>query len=119
MTLLESVVAFVLLAVVGIACLDLSRGATGLETRSVEWTRAVAIGDAVIAAAAAGAADDATLQGEPPGREVRVQRTPWRDGADGIEVLDVRVSLPTGESYRATRLVRSPRVQSTRFGALP
>lgn len=114
MTLLETVVAFVLLAVVGVACLDLSRGATGLETRSVEWSDAVAIGDAVMTAAAAGAGEDDMMSGTAFGRDVRVQRVPWRDGVDGIDVLNVEVMLPTGASYRATRLVRARRTGQER-----
>lgn len=101
MTLLESIVAFVLLAVVGIACLDLSRGATGLEVRSVEWSRAVATGESALAAAAAGVpTDDAAFHG------VQLTRTPWRDGADGIDLVDVEVPLETGAAFHATRLVR-------------
>lgn len=114
MTLLETVVAFVLLSVVGIACLDLSRGATGLETRSVEWSQAVAIGDAVLTAAASGATDDDLLTSGTSRRDVRVQRMPWRDGADGIDVLEVQVMLPTGASYLATRLVRTRRAPAAR-----
>ena len=113
MTLLETVVAFVLLSVVGIACLDLSRGATSLETRSVEWSNAVAVGDAVMTAAAAGVNDDELLANA--GRQdVRLRRMPWRDGADGIDVLDVQVTLPTGASYHASRLVRARRTAPVR-----
>lgn len=114
MTLLETVVAFVLLSVVGIACLDLSRGATGLETRSVEWSQAVALGDAVLTAAASGATDDALNANAAYRRSVRIQRMPWRDAADGIDVLDVQVMLPTGATYHATRLVRTRRAAAVR-----
>ncbi|HYW32630.1 MAG TPA: hypothetical protein VE869_14120 [Gemmatimonas sp.] len=108
MTLIESVVAFVLLAVVGVACLDLSRGATGLETRSVEWTRAVAVGDAVLDGAAAGIGpvevdamvNDASALQAP----TRVEREPWSKGA-GVDVVTVIVTLPGGTRYRASRLV--------------
>ena len=112
MTLLESVVAFVLLAVVGVACLELSRGATGLETRSVEWTRAVALGEAALDAAAAGVAPEA--MGDPGAgsdawkNAARVEREPWRKG-DGIDIVTVMVALPGGAEYRASRLVLSGR----------
>ncbi|MES2523260.1 MAG: hypothetical protein V4617_11210 [Gemmatimonadota bacterium] len=114
MTLLESVVAFVLLAVVGVACLDLSRGATGLETRSVEWTRAVALGDAALDAATAGipldAKADASTGNDAGGtaRSARVEREPWAKG-DGIDVVTVVVTLPGGAEYRASRLVPADR----------
>ena len=51
MTLLEAVVAFVLLSVVGVVCLDQSRGATQLQVRSAEWTRAVTLAESAMAEA--------------------------------------------------------------------
>ena len=103
MTLLESVVAFVLLAVVGVACIDVARGATGLETRSVEWGQAVAVGEAALAAATQGvdAAGAGVFVGNPG---ATVERRPWSKG-DGVDVVTVTVPLPTGASYRTSRLV--------------
>ena len=62
MTLLEAVIAFVLLALVGVVCLDQSRGASQLQRSSAEWERAIAVADAALATATAGAtsAGDAT-----------------------------------------------------------
>lgn len=100
MTLLESVIAFVLLAVVGVACLDLSRGATGLEHRSAEWSRTVALGESALMSAASGApldalsSDSVRIEREPSSREV------------GLDVVVVRVTLPNGAEFRASRLVR-------------
>jgi hypothetical protein len=102
MTLLESVLAFVLLAVVGVACIDLSRGATGLETRSVEWGRAVAVGEAALSAASVGV--DATAVGVFDGARGSVERRPWAKG-DGVDVVTVTVTLPDGATYRTSRLV--------------
>lgn len=104
MTLLETVIAFVLLSVVGVACLDLSRGAAGLEMRSMEWSRAVATGEAALAAATADAALD-----DPAFRGVRIVRHPWRQGVDGIDEIDVSVDLPGGQVFRAASLVRASR----------
>lgn len=101
MTLLESVLAFVLLAVVGVACLELSRGASGLETRSVEWSHATAVGEAALTAAAAGIPLD-----DPAFRDVTVRRTPWRGGSAGLDVIDVSVALPNGAMHHAVRLAR-------------
>lgn len=114
MTLLESVVAFMLLAVVGVACLDLSRGASGLESRSAEWSRAVAVGDAALTAAAAGE----RLEGDA-WREVRVERAPWRDGTQGVDILEVTVALPGGETFRTMRLVPRPGARVTPAGRQP
>lgn len=110
MTLIESVVAFVLLAVVGVACLDLSRGATGLETRSVEWTRAVAVGDAVLDATAAGigAPEVAAMANDASVQRARVERQPWSKG-DGVDVVTVIVPMPGGTEYRVSRLIATGR----------
>lgn len=97
MTLLESVVAFVILALVGVACLDLSRGAAQLERSSVEWSRAVARGEAALAAAATDAPIDV-----PAG--VSVQRAPWRAGVERVEVA-VAVDVSAGRVFRVARLV--------------
>ena len=102
MTLLESVVAFVILALVGIACLDLSRGAAQLERSSVEWSRAVALGEAALAAASV----DAPMM---VASGVVVQRAPWRDGVDRV---DVAVNLSAGRVFRITRLVLNRDVQT-------
>ncbi len=112
MTLLETVIAFVLLAVVGVACLDLARGATGLETQSVEWTRAVAVGESAMAAAAANVRPD-----DRAFTNVRVARRPWRNGEDDVDVIDVSVTLPSGAVFRSSRLVRASRGETR--GKLP
>ncbi len=96
MTLLESIVAFVVLALVGIACLDLSRGAVQLQRSSAEWTAAVRIGDAALASA---------LLGDAPSPDATVSRRSWRNDR-AIEVVEVSVPLQHGGTYRLQRLVR-------------
>lgn len=99
MTLLESVIAFLLLAVVGVACLDLARGATGLETSSAAWSRAIATGESAMAAAAAGIPlDEIARDG------VQVMRQS-RAGDAGVEEIEIVVALPGGAEFRASRLV--------------
>lgn len=97
MTLLEAVIAFVILAVVGVACLDQSRGASQLQRASADWSRAVARGESAMAAAASGTyvAGDTT-------RDVNIVRRAW---AQGIEAIDVTVTLPNGSRYVTSRLV--------------
>lgn len=97
MSLLEATIAFVLLSVVGIVCLEQSRSASQLEASSVEWRRAVARGDAAMQDAIADVpllarADDS----------VRISRRPWRGRVD---VVDVSVVLPSGAVYTTHRLV--------------
>lgn len=96
MTLLEAVVSFALLAVVGVVCLDQSRGATQLQVSSADWDRAVARGESAMASALAG--DPLSPDDE---RDVRVVRRPWRDGVDAIEVS---VALPSGGQFVLSRL---------------
>jgi|JI10StandDraft_1071094.scaffolds.fasta_scaffold378167_3 hypothetical protein len=101
MTLLEAIIAFVLLSVVGIACLDQSRGASQLQLSSAEWDRAVARGESALAAAVTGPApDDATAD-----TAVRVARRVWRDRVD---VIEVSVPLSDGRWFSLTRLVSRP-----------
>ncbi|MEO7521224.1 MAG: hypothetical protein ABIW79_05355 [Gemmatimonas sp.] len=102
MTLLESVVAFVLLAVVGVACLDLTRGATGLETKSAEWSRAVSVAESVMAGAAAGVPLD-----ELASERVKVAQRSWNGGAGGVSAIEVVVLLPSGAEFKLSRLVRT------------
>lgn len=101
MTLLESIVAFVILALVGIACLDLGRGAAQLERSSVEWSRAVSIGEAVLASGAANAPLDVNAPRSGTG-EVEVQRQSW---SNGVDRLDVTVVMSQGRALHMSRLV--------------
>ncbi len=122
MTLLESIVAFVVLALVGIACLDLSRGAVQLQRSSAEWTEAVRVGEAALAAASLGdeplpdAKDPAgaatrgmTIGARSPSTPAvaSVSRRSWRSDR-AVEVVEVTVPLPGGGTYRVQRLVRRP-----------
>ena len=118
MTLLESIVAFIVLALVGIACLDLSRGAVELQRSSEEWTRAVTIGESALAAATAGATVDdafgpASERDNAKAMTPRILRRVWRNGVD---VIEVAVPLPSGGEYQVSRLIARGR-SSTRVAA--
>jgi type II secretory pathway pseudopilin PulG len=114
MTLLEAIIAFVLLSVVGVVCLDQTRGATQLQVRSAEWTDAVARAESALAAATASALPEiARTNGEGDDardgvanvrndRPPNVSRTPWRSGLDRIVV---RVPLTSGGTFVLERLV--------------
>ena len=97
MTLLESIIASLLLAVTAVVCLDATRGAAGLQRRSAVWTQAVAHAESELATVGYGGLASSTT---------RVSRRPWRNGLDLVEV-----EVPTrgGASYRLSRLVeRTP-----------
>lgn len=110
MTLLEAIVAFVVLALVGIACLDLSRGATALQRSSAEWTEAVKVGESALAAAAANAPANSPANGLASGSMSRtsltgmpqVTRRLWRGDVD---VVEVTVPLSNGRLFQMQRLV--------------
>jgi len=110
MTILETIVAFVVLALVGIACLDLSRGASQLELASADWTRAVEVGESTMARAIAGAPTDVSAFGTASANartaddNVVVTRQPWRNGT---ELVDVIVTMPSGKTFRLSRVVTS------------
>lgn len=107
MTLLEAVIAFVILSVVGVVCLDQARGASQLQRSSAEWTRAIARGESALAEAIASAAppsERADPAGEPA---VRIQRRPWEAGLD---IIEVSVPLGNGRTYEMARLVPSPAI---------
>jgi len=96
-TLLESIIASLLLAVTAVVCLDATRGAAALQRKSAAWTLAVAHAEAELATVSSGNMASGTAQ---------VARRPWRDGLD---ILEVDVPMAGGTSFRLTRLVeRAP-----------
>lgn len=95
MSLLETAVATVLLAVAAVTCLGSTREALAASRRGVAWHRAVAEADAALVDAALGA-------GTPPRDDVRVVRRPY---APGVLLLEATVTLPGGGLHTVTRLV--------------
>lgn len=97
MTLLESIIASLLLAVTAVVCLDATRGAAALQRKSVAWTQAVAEAEAELATVSSGGVTS---------NSTRVARRAWRDG---LELLEIEVPMAGGASFRLTRLVeRAP-----------
>ena len=97
MTLLESIIASLLLAVSAVVCLDATRGAAALQRRSAAWTQIVAQAEAELATVSSGGLASSTT---------RISRRPWHDGLD---VLELDIPMAGGASYRLTRLVeRTP-----------
>lgn len=96
MTLLETSVATVLLAVAAVTCLETTREALGAARRAAAWQVAVARGDAALAAATLYRA------GPLPDDSVRVTRRPY---ARGVVLIEVEVPLPEGGVHRLSRLI--------------
>lgn len=93
MTLLESIIASLLLAVTAVVCLDATRGAAALQQKSAAWTVAVAQAEAELATVSSGGVASSTT---------RVSRRPWRDGLD---LLEIEVPMAGGASVQLARVV--------------
>lgn len=107
MTLLESVIAFVVLALVGVVCLEQISEAAHLQQRTVAWSQAIPTADAALAAALVSAPPLADASARPstadPSASTAVtRRRPWRPGLD---VVEVTVPVATGGSLTVSHLV--------------
>lgn len=97
MTLLETLVALVILGLTGVGFLGAFRADARSARAAEEWVRAVDEGEAAMEAAKLGAASDG---------EARVQAEPW-PGAPGVELVTVHVALPGGGEFVLRRLARA------------
>ncbi|MFO0095473.1 MAG: hypothetical protein ACK54K_14330 [Gemmatimonadaceae bacterium] len=107
MTLLESLIATVLLAVVAIACLEGTRGATRVQQRTAARVTALARAESELARQVAGATVSAADVATAP----RVRRTPYvtPTGARRLDLVEVEVAGPDGGTMRLSRLVERGR----------
>lgn len=101
MTLLESVIATVLLAVVAVACLEGTRGAMRLEAQSQAFAAAALRAEGALERARLGAAGAADAQ---------VSRQPYvvAGAATGLDLVTVEVRSDDGRLLRMARLVEQP-----------
>jgi type II secretory pathway component PulJ len=102
MTLLEAVIAFVVLSLAGVVCLDQARGASQLQRSSAEWTQAIARGEAALAEEVARSTPSREALPALEDPSIQVQRSRWRPGLD---VIEVSVPLAGGRTYTLSRLV--------------
>jgi Tfp pilus assembly protein PilV len=105
MSLLEAVVALVILGLSAVGYLDVFRSGARSLTQADDWERTVAIAESSMEAALLG--DALQAQGALPDVDSNFQRQvsvrPWR--ADLVEVT-VSVTSPRGVVYTVHRLVR-------------
>ena len=103
MTLLEAVVATVLLALVAVACLDGTGQAARLQQQSMQASRTVALAEAEL---------ERARMALPPLPQTRVTRRPYgptpHGGVAPLEWLSVDVADADGRTMQLVRLV--PRV---------
>ncbi|MBL0937942.1 MAG: hypothetical protein IBJ03_03545 [Gemmatimonadaceae bacterium] len=119
MTLLEAIVATVILALVGVACLEGTQRAATLQTRAEMRMVSVTRAQSTLAEAAAGisvGAGSALVRDIPHDVRVgvRAYQPSWASGAGtSLQRVDVEVTDARGVVTHLTRLVESPR-QPTR-----
>ena len=101
MTLLEAVVALVILGLSAIGLLEGLQVSSRAERDAIAWNRAAAIAQAAVIAA-----DDATLEPLPTGFTRTVAIHPWR--GDVSEIV-ATVTTPHGASFVLHRLQRENR----------
>ena len=105
MTLLEALVALVILAISVVGYLDVFRSSAAGVRDADEWTRTVAVAESAMEAATLGDARQA--QGAVPvpatGFRQRLEVRPWRAG---VHELIVTVTSPRGATFTLRRLTR-------------
>ena len=102
--LLEVLVALIVLALVGLADLELFHQSHRLTGDAHEWSDAVAYAaDAIEQAKLGGLALDRPAVALPGGFRRQLTRHLWRDGLD---LVTVTVDLPDGGHFELSRLVK-------------
>lgn len=98
MTLLEALVALVILGLTAVGYVDTFRGATDGARDAATWSQAVAHAESSLEAASLGA----PLPDSLPGYGRAVARAPWRGRLDVVTVI---VVLPRGQRLTLRRVV--------------
>ena len=109
MTLLESLVALVIMGLTAVGFLDVFR-TTSRSTRDAEvWVQAVGYAEASMEETKLGtfAVDPTVLDARSGGFARDVVVEPW-PGQDGVALVTVTVTLPGGGTFVLHRLVRAP-----------
>ena len=109
-SLLEALVALVILGVSAVGYLDVFQSGVASAIRSNEWTRLVAEAEAVVEAASLGDALQAqqALAEPDSGWERQLQVRPF---AADLSELVVTVTSPRGTTFTVHRLLRVPSLQ--------
>ena len=118
MTLMEAVVALVILALVAVGCLELTQGASNLEYSATQWNAAVSAAESRMAQVTsnASASNETSLRANTTvaadvarNADTRVTREPWRSGLD---LISVSVPVANGKRFVLRRLVPAQVVRS-------
>ncbi|MBC8087990.1 MAG: hypothetical protein H7Z40_12050 [Phycisphaerae bacterium] len=116
MTLMEAVVALVILALAAIGCLELAQGASRLEFNATAWNEAVSVAESRMAQVSLGASEAADnsprMQTQDAARAggTIVTREPWRAGLD---LVSVSVPVVDGKRYVLRKVVRAAAIRTS------
>lgn len=105
MTMLEALVALVILGASAAGFLGVfQNGARAMQSAS-DWNRATAVAEAALeeSVRARIAGTDTETLNDPSGIETRIEAQPWSDRVDDVIVS---VTLPDGRSMTVHRLIR-------------
>ncbi len=106
MTLLEALVALVILGLAAVGYVDVFQGGARSVQSADEWSRVVAVAESTMDQALLGTTLPARdRSGDTSGFSRRVDVRPWRDNLS--EVI-VTVTSPRGLQFQVHRLVRAP-----------
>jgi type II secretory pathway pseudopilin PulG len=114
-TLLEALVALLILGLSAVGYLDVFQGGASAVAVADDWTQTVAVADAVLEAATLG--DAVQAQSAVQGIDSRYAHTAEaRPHASGLVDLVVTVTSPRGTRFTVHRLMRRP---ATSPGGIP
>ena len=107
MTLLEALLAVVILGLSAVGYLQVFQGSTQSVLVAEQWNRAAAVAESYMESALLARRDGAVAAAPstPDGITAKVQVTPWRGR---LRDMTVTVALPDGRTLTVHRLVRSP-----------
>jgi hypothetical protein len=110
-TLMEAVVALVILALVAIGCLELAQGASQLEYSATQWNAAVSVAESRMAQLISGApalSADMSVRTSSSDSTMRVGTRVMRENfRAGLDVISVTVPVEGGKSFVLRRVVPS------------
>ncbi len=108
MTILEGVIALVVLGVSAVGFLDVFRGGAEATVRAASWVRTVDMAVSAMEAASLGDVLQAqeALGDADPGVERRIEARPW---GPGVTEVIVTVRVPGTPSFTMRRLIREGR----------
>ena len=112
MTLLEALVALVILGLTGVGFLEAFQGAGRAARNAAAWSTAVAYAEAGMEQAVLGAPFQPSADADSlPGFRREVAVRPWRGAVDEVTVT---VTLPSGARMSLHRLVRRADAEASR-----